>query len=271
MIRDSYNGLRADLEKSLNAAVDVKDAADALGRTLDRLRMDTRVNADSALMSRETDRLFDAARQASRTMLAVTEADVTARPAALTKKDRLKRALPWVGAGLGLLLTAWMELLGQHVGAFVALASAACSLLQLWLKTDGAAGEYSARTRTDNRELLRLTDRLIGALDDQLEQARQERVLSGAAEKPLLTSDLYAPLQMLIEAMYTQDGGYALKAVPQLENALEAQGVQIREYSAETKAWFDMFPGTEPGLTIRPALIKDGQVLARGQATEAMK
>ena len=147
MIRDSYNGLRADLERSLDAATDVKDAADALGRTLDKLRMDTRLSSDNALMSRETDRLFDAARQASRMMLSVTEADVTARPAAMTKRDKIKKALPWLGAGLGLLLTAWMELLGQHAGAFVALISAACSLGQLWLKTDGAQGEYQARKK----------------------------------------------------------------------------------------------------------------------------
>ena len=268
MIRDSYNGLRADLERSLDAATDVKDAADALGRTLDKLRMDTRLSSDNALMSRETDRLFDAARQASRMMLSVTEADVTARPAAMTKRDKIKKALPWAGAGLGLLLTAWMELLGQHAGAFVALISAACSLGQLWLKTDGAQGEYQARTRPDNRELLRLTDRLIGALDDQLEQARQDKAVIASGEQPVLTSDIYAPLQMLIEAVYTQDGGYALKAVPQIEGALEAQGVKIVEYSDATKGWFDMYPGTEPGLTIRPALVRDGHVLARGQATE---
>ena len=49
---------------------------------------------------------------------------------------------------------------------------------------------------------------------------------------------------------------------------LEAQGVKIVEYSDATKGWFDMYPGTEPGLTIRPALVRDGHVLARGQATE---
>ena len=75
-------------------------------------------------------------------------------------------------------------------------------------------------------------------------------------------------IQMLMEAVYTQDGDYALKAAPQLVSALNGQGVEMVEYSPEHRDWFELFPGTEDGLTIRPALVKDGKLLARGQATE---
>ncbi len=271
MITNSYESLRGDLEKNLNACVDVKDAADALGRTLDKLRMETRSQADTPALSRETDRLFDAARQAALMMLSVTEADITARPALLTGKDKLRQALPWASAGISLVLTAWMELLGQHAGAVVALIGAGVSVAQAWLKQSRPdAADMTARTRVDARELMRLSDRLIHALDDALEQARSEQLTAATNDKPALTSDWYAPIQMLMEAVYTQDGAYALKAVPQLTSALEDQGIELCPFTEENRAWFDMFPGTEPGLTIRPALVKNGRVLARGQATESM-
>ena len=79
---------------------------------------------------------------------------------------------------------------------------------------------------------------------------------------------MYAPVQMLMEAVYTRDGDYALKAAPQLASALSEQGVEMVEFSEAHRDWFEMFPGTENGLTIRPALVKEGKLLARGQATE---
>ena len=85
-----------------------------------------------------------------------------------------------------------------------------------------------------------------------------------------ITGDLLSPMQMLMEAVYTEDGSYALKAAPQLIDALGSEGITVVEYSEENRDLFDMFPGTEAGLTIRPAMVKDGKVLARGQATEGI-
>ena len=52
--------------------------------------------------------------------------------------------------------------------------------------------------------------------------------------------------------------------------ALNDEGVRLVEYSPETREYFDLFPGTEPDLTIRPAVMQGERVLARGQATEEM-
>ena len=86
-----------------------------------------------------------------------------------------------------------------------------------------------------------------------------------------LTGNVLEPVQMLLEAVQTGDGAYALKAVPALEAALTEQGIEVVKYSHENEEYFDLYPGTEKGITIRPALIKDGRVIAKGQATEEME
>ena len=267
MIREKYEPRREALEKELAACVDVKAAADCLGRALERLRMDSRAEAETPALRRETDRLFDAAKQAALLMMSVTEADISVSRRPETRREKIARALPWASAGAGLALAAWMLIIGQNAAAVLGLVSAALGVAQSWLRQDADSSGLRARTRVNVYELMRMTDRLTQAMDDALEQAGQEQAaLPGGGDA--LTGDFITPVQMLMEAVYTHDGDYALKAVPQLEAALNGRGVELAEYSPEHRDWFELFPGTEPGLTIRPALVKDGKLLARGQATE---
>ena len=268
MITEKYESRREGLEKELAACEDVKAAADCLGRTLERLRIEARAEADTPALRRETDRLFEAAKQAALLMMSVTEADISAVSRPETKKDRIARALPWASAGAGLALAAWMLIIGQSAAAVLGLVSAGLGVGQAWLRRDGDAAGYRARTRVNVYDLMRMTDRLTQAMEDSLAQAGQEQQTLPGAGRAELTGDMLTPVQMLMEAVYTQDGDYALKAAPQLANALNEQGVELVEYSPEHRDWFELFPGTEDGLTIRPALVKEGKLLARGQATE---
>ena len=63
---------------------------------------------------------------------------------------------------------------------------------------------------------------------------------------------------------------YALKTLPQVREALFAQGVQAVDYSEENRAYFEMFPSEQGGRTIRPALLREGKLILRGQATESI-
>ncbi|MBR4441679.1 MAG: hypothetical protein IKS52_00215, partial [Clostridia bacterium] len=166
MIREKYEPRREALERELTACEDVKAAADCLGRTLERLRIDARAEADTPALRRETDRLFEAARQAALLMMSVTEADISVTPKPLTKKEKLAQALPWVSAGAGLLLAAWMVLIGQSAAAVVALASAGAGVGQAWLRRGDDTSGLRARTRVNVYELMRMTDRLTQAMDD---------------------------------------------------------------------------------------------------------
>ena len=268
MILDKYESRREALEKELAACEDVKAAADCLGRTLERLRIEARAEADTPALRRETDRLFEAAKQAALLMMSVTEADVSAVRGPVTKKEKIAQALPWASAGAGLALAAWMLLIGQSAAAALGLISAGLGVCQAWLRRDGDAAGYKARTRVNVYDLMRMTDRLTQAMDDSLSQAGQEQQTLPGAGRAELTGDMLTPVQMLMEAVYTQDGDYALKAAPQLVSALNEQGVELVEYTPDHRDWFELFPGTEDGLTIRPALVKEGRLLARGQATE---
>ena len=268
MIQEKYEPRREALERELSACEDVKAAADCLGRTLERLRVEARAEADTPALRRETDRLFEAAKQAALLMLSVTEADISFSRKPATKKEKIAQALPWASAATGLLLTGWMVLIGKNAAAVVALVSAGLGLAQAWLRRGGDLDGYKARPRVNVYELMRMTDRLTQAMDDSLSQAYEEQATLPGAGRAELTGDLLAPMQMLMEAVYTHDGDYALKAAPQLVSALNEQGVELVEFSDAHRDWFELFPGTEAGLTIRPALVKEGKLLARGQATE---
>ncbi|MBR4331794.1 MAG: hypothetical protein IKP72_03865 [Clostridia bacterium] len=268
MIREKYESRREALERELGACEDVKAAADCLGRTLERLRIEARAEADTPALRRETDRLFEAAKQAALLMMSVTEVDISAVSRPVSKRDRLAQALPWASAGAGLLLAGWMLLIGQSAAAVLGLISAGLGLGQAWLRRDGDTAGFRARTRVNVYDLMRMTDRLTQAMDDSLTQAGQEQATLPGAGRAELTGDMLTPVQMLMEAVYTKDGDYALKAAPQLISALNEQGVELVEYAPEHRDWFELFPGTEDGLTIRPALVKEGKLLARGQATE---
>ena len=69
MILEKYESRREGLERELAGCDDVKAAADCLGRALERLRIDARAEADTPALRRETDRLFEAAKQAALLMI----------------------------------------------------------------------------------------------------------------------------------------------------------------------------------------------------------
>ena len=269
MIKEIYDTRREALQKELSRCEDVKAAADCVGAALEKLRLDARAQADAPVLRHETDRLFASARQAACLMLSVTEADVSLRRTRGSGREGLMGLLPWASCAAGLVLTLWMLLIGQNAAAGLSLVSAALGLLQAWRRREGALPDVSATTKVNVYELMRISDRLIQALDDALEDAVRDRAALPGDGGGALTGEMFAPVQMLMEAVYTGDGGYALKAAPQLVAALEAQGIEPVEYTPDRREWFDMFPGTEDGLTIRPALVKEGRLLARGQATEA--
>ena len=270
MIRELYDARREALEKELGGCEDVKAAADAIGSCLEKMRLEARSAAGTPALRRETDRVFESARQAARLMLSVTEANVSVSRRPVTGKGKIKAALPWVSSALGFLLTLWMIMLGQTAPAVVALLSGASGVL--WAFNTGGDGpqDVAVTTKVNGYELMRMMDGLTSVIDDALTQAENEQAQLPGAGRAEVTGDILSPVQMLMEAVYTGDGEYALKAAPQLREALSGQGIEIVEYDPAHRDWFDMFPGTEAGLTIRPAMVKDGRLLARGQATEAI-
>ena len=269
-----YRQERERLERELEGAGDVNAAADCLCAALERLRL-SRGREEDPVVRVQGDRLFGVARQAVKCMMAVTEADVKALPAPApaqrTLKEKIALSLPAALAAMGAVLTVWLIVEKMTVPAILSVLVTGggwlCGQMPVRKKE-----EMTARPRISAYETLRMTDRLVEALDSALDSAREDgenRLSSG--EKAQITGEVLEPVQMLMEAASTQDGSYALKALPKLAAALMDQGIEALDYSPENEECFDMFPGTEAGITIRPALMREGRLLVRGQATSPLE
>lgn len=275
-IMEIFVGERCRMERELELTKDLKAAVDCVCASLERMRLEYCGRIKDRRRRNEADRLFDIARQSVKCMLSVSGTGVKImkdEQATQTMAEKLIAMMPMAAMVVGAMLSVWLILEEMSVAAVLAAMLTAIA----WLETQVIYRRrlaVAAFSKVDKHELLRLVDQLMESMDDALEmsaqQAASERKLE-SGERPMLTGDVLGSVQMLMEAVQTGDGEYALKAVPALTAALMEQGIEAVNYSQENEEYFDLYPGTEKGITIRPALLKDGKVIARGQATEAME
>ena len=269
----AYDERREELIRALKECRDVAETADCLALFLDKIGRETMAGAESREERAEIERLFAAAKPALLCMQAVHSAEITVTRSAikpLSGREKLRSLLPYAALALGAILCVWLILEGERAAAALCVPLMALSLAPRAVRAPQE--ETVAHPRADEYELARQFDRLIDRLDALLAARRAEReertVASG--EPLLLTDGLLEPIQMLMEAAETQDGRYALRAMPQIREALRAQGVQLVAFSEENRAYFEMFPSEQGGRTIRPALLREGKLILRGQATESI-
>lgn len=270
-----YQSERERVERELKEIHDVKAATDCLCASMERMRLDYHAQVQEASLKATADRLFDVSKQSIRCMLAVSGAEIKVvqdEAATITPTDKIAALLPIAAMVVGAVLTAWMILEEMNVPAVLAVALTMIAWLETQVVYRRKLG-VAARAKINEYELLRMMDRLMESLEDAIEMSAQEQKVdsSRADAMPVLSGRMLEPFQMLLEAAQTQDGDYALKAIPALRAAMQEQGIEELLYCEEKKECFDMYPSTEGGITIRPALVKDGNVVMRGQATEQME
>lgn len=276
-IMEIYSSERVRMERELELSKDLKAAVDCVCASLERMRLEYCGKIKDRRRWNEADRLFEVSRQSVKCMLSVTGAGIKVvrdEQAVATLQDRLIAMMPMAAMVIGAVLSVWLMLEEMNVAAVLAAMLTAIA----WLETQVIYRRrlaVAAFSKVDKHELLRLIDRLMESMDYALEMSSQETAAAqsspASGEQPVLTGAMLAPVQMLYEAVQTGDGDYALKALPAMAAALAAQGIELVEYSGENEEYFDMYPGTEKGITIRPALIRGGKVIAKGQATEEME
>lgn len=273
-IMEIYQAERPRLEQELNAAKDVKAAADCMYAALERIRLEAGRSMDRQKRA-QADRVFRAAQEAVKCIQAVSGAEVKVladTQAIKTNKDKLVAMLPAGAMVVGAVLTVWLVL--EKIGPAAMLAAILTGIA--WLETQVVYRRkmaVEAKPKLSVNEMLRRMDRLAEEIAESAGGGETEAPSSAPAaeDQPRVNSDMLEPVQMLLEAVETEDGDYALKAVPKLMAALMQQGIEAVPYSREKEEFFEMLPGTEEGLTIRPALFRDGKLIARGQATEKME
>ena len=72
----------------------------------------------------------------------------------------------------------------------------------------------------------------------------------------------------LLEALYADNGDYALRQLKKLLPWLRQQGIEAVDYSPETADLFELLPTKRSSSTQRPALVSGETLLLAGRATE---
>ena len=268
LFRDRAVMVTAQFAACENAEAAAACAAGFLGALREAYAMQCE---DAALRRRAAD-LLTACQSAAGLLAGMTGAEVSLRlPGPSIKSPRVRRAAAgfrrFTPAALCAALGAYLLLRNEFPAAVMAFAAAIACFLMPAVKAPAARlPEARAVPRPDPKAMTLRLQRLIRDADALL--SAQEPMEKGA---PLLTGPVLESIQMLCEASLTGDGTFALKAASPLVTALEAQGMELMLYSPEYAGWFDLMPGAGEGRTIRPALLKDGRLLARGMAVEPMR
>ena len=149
----------------------------------------------------------------------------------------------------------------QALGALLMLFGANGALTATTRQTPRAQAE----TVIDAADMVREVGEICQAADLALiEQDNAPARLSGTADEAML--DL---LSAMMEARASGRQDLALRSLDQAEQYLRMLGVQSVFYDAEHAALFDVLPARSGERTVRPALVRDGELVRRGVAAVA--
>ena len=185
--------------------------------------------------------------------------------------SRVRRGAVGVGAVVLAALAVYEAVNGKMN---FALLQALGALLMLF----GANGALTATTRQtpraqtaiDAADMVREVGEICQAADlcaadlALIEQDNAPSRLSGTADEAML--DL---LSAMMEARASGRQDLALRSLDQAEQYLRMLGVQSVFYDAEHAALFDVLPARSGERTVRPALVRDGELVRRGVAAVA--
>ena len=160
------------------------------------------------------------------------------------------------------------------VGCILIGIAALCAFLagRLWY------GEREVRVRAGLdpeavwRTLKKTTDTIDRKTEEFLDLSKGWQQEAAAAAAPAAAASLNEEsLKMigdLLEALYAENGDYALRQLKQLLPWLRRQGIEVKDYSAETAELFELLPTKKASSTQRPALVSGDKLLLVGRATE---
>ncbi len=172
-----------------------------------------------------------------------------------------------------------------------ALLMTALSALGVWLlirgtrTSDPADRQYMAQITYDRDKILGHMRALVITIDQCMDD--MEPLLNGSGEydgdmdASGLPEDELRLLSDLLEAGCSKDGQIALEAISRVRYYLHRKGIEVVDYSADKRRWFEMMPAADDSLsgndleneplsdadhTLRPALVRDQVVLRKGLA-----
>ncbi len=212
-------------------------------------------------------------------LMATAQDELALLLAGQAKKEIAKRKMQ-PGALIGLLLSVIFCLLAALLvqkyfiaGCVCVVCAVLCAFLagRLWY------GERAVKVRTeiDADSVWNTMRKTTATMDRKLEEFC---TLAEAWEKDAQTQNVRQAEQAfdenelklfgdLLEALYADNGDYALRQLKQVRSYLRAQGIELRDYSPGEEELFELLPTRKTAATQRPALLKDDALLLVGRAT----
>ncbi|MGX8692143.1 MAG: hypothetical protein ACSW8E_00105 [Clostridia bacterium] len=172
-----------------------------------------------------------------------------------------------IAAAAGVLLLESIRLAGILCAAAAVIAAFAAG--RLWFRRQ----EVTVRPTLDADALWlgvkrtsETMDRKIDAFCERAAEWAQEREKAGAGEA--LDEETLRLFGDLLEALYADNGDFALRQLKKIRPCLRAIGIETADFNGENADQFELFPSKKPGLTLRPALLAGDRLLLAGRATE---
>lgn len=273
---------KAALTQALQADRDVTAALSAVRGCMERVKQNYIAAEDDTAMRHQAVMLFSIAGSAVASVQAARDTRIqillpkeAAQTGGAARAKRASAMLVYVPVALSLLILAVLIAMGNTASIVLGIASlAACgALTAAYLRRIGETPppaamqvpEASADVLVDTREMEQAVDRIFLEMDRTLERYAKES--HDQTIKLAWSEDQLAAVQVLWEAMEEQESTYALKAIPNLLNALSRKGVRFVTYRPDTAEFFEDIPGEGTLRTIRPAMFFGEALLLRGQIT----
>lgn len=145
-----------------------------------------------------------------------------------------------------------------------------CAFLagRLWTKPGGIETENTLDAEILWRTLQKTAETMDRKLGDfaSLAEVRRAGEQAAAGDKPPLSPEELELLGELLEALYTENGAFALRQLGRLRPYLREKGIETADYSAETAELFELMPTKNAAATLRPALLFGKKLLMTGRA-----
>lgn len=131
--------------------------------------------------------------------------------------------------------------------------------------------EFQTEIHIDGETLYQTLHTMVLVIDKNLEELQsseewEARKASSQDASSGMSADQIDLFAGLLEAWYSKDGDVALDRIADVKYHLHRQGIECVDYAADTASYFDMMPSFREG-TLRPALVRDGNVLKKGLAS----
>ena len=117
----------------------------------------------------------------------------------------------------------------------------------------------------DADDIVKRLEDVVKCIDSMLEKDKQTMAINRQMIETAINTDEAQLFAYLMEAKLSGDADFALEQLDEVERYLAKQDVIAVKYIKGNEKYFEFLEGEET-LTIRPALVRGGEILAKGLA-----